>query len=144
MNRGETHESEIASKKLICTIICVLSPHKDTWLGRGAGLAFQSATATRYAKGYVQQCQGFDSRTSCWLGVARVAKSTVLQCPHKNVFFGQIPNQESNRQLEAPLLRFFSFGYCVMSRLYRFSEILSRIKYGNRGIWCGPRVVPVL
>ena len=29
-------------------------------------------------------------------------------------------------------------------RLYITNGLLSRIKYGNRGIWCGPRVVPVL
>ena len=29
-------------------------------------------------------------------------------------------------------------------RLYRTNGLLSRIKYRNRGILCGPRVVPVL
>ena len=35
---------------------------------------------------------------------------------------------------------------CVKMRdaLYRTNGLLSRIKYRNRGIWCGPRVVPVL
>ena len=30
------------------------------------------------------------------------------------------------------------------SRLHRTHGLLSRIKYTNRGKWCGPRVVPVL
>ena len=29
-------------------------------------------------------------------------------------------------------------------RLYRTNGLLSRIKYRNRGIWCGSRVVPVV
>ena len=32
----------------------------------------------------------------------------------------------------------------VWRRLHRITELLSRMKYRDRGIWCGPRVVPVL
>ena len=30
-----------------------------------------------------------------------------------------------------------------LSRLYRNSGLRCRVKYGNRGIWFGPRVLPV-